>query len=120
MLIWIIYILSEAYVQYRYIKAGNKPFYLILFIIRGMASIFHGILLNVQYGTYQYPILLGFQICSFWIVFDIFLNSLRKESFLYKGKTSGWLDKLPYSIYIPLKVVVLIAAIYFYHLGLQY
>ncbi len=120
MILWLIYILIEAYIQYRSIKAGNKPSYLVLFIIRGMVSIFHGILLDVQYGTYQYPILLGFQICSFWIIFDLFINFLRKEPILYKGNNSGYIDKLSYSIYIPLKIVVLISAIYLYYLGLQF
>ncbi len=120
MLIWLVYILSEAFIQSKSIKAGSKPNYLMLFIIRGMFSIFHGILLNVQYGTYQYPVLVGFQICSFWILFDLILNFLRKKPILYKGDNSGYIDKLSYSIYIPLKIVVLIVAIYLYYLGLQF
>jgi len=121
MIYWLIYILLEAFIQSKYIKVGNKPPYLVLFLIRGMASIIQGgAILNVQYGTWQYPILLGFQVCSFWIVFDLFLNYLRGEKWNYKGANSGKLDKISYPYYYILKGISLILCIIFYIEGLKY
>jgi hypothetical protein len=121
MLYWLIYILLEAFIQYKSIKAGNKPSYLVLFLIRGIFSILQGgLILDVQYNTWQYPVLLGFQACSFWIVFDLVLNLLRKEKWDYKGSNSGYLDKIPSSYYLTLKFLVFIGAIYFYLEGLKF
>lgn len=121
MLYWLIYILLEAFIQSKFIKAGDKPSYLILFIIRGIFSIIHGgLILDVQYGTWEYPILLGFQVCSFWIVFDLFLNFLRKERWNYKGTTSGILDHLEYWEYYTLKIVAFIGIFVFYTKGLEF
>ncbi len=120
MIFWIAYILIEAFIQGKLIEKGYKPSYLVLFLIRAMMSIFQGILLDCQYGTWQYPILLGFQICSFEIIFDFFLNLLRMEKWNYKGKSSGWIDKLSYPWWYTLKGITLIAAIILYILGLQY
>lgn len=120
MIFWLLYILAEAFVQGKSIKDGNKPLYIVLFIIRGIASIIHGITLNVQYGTWQYPILLGFQICSFYTIFDFVLNALRLDPLGYRGKESGWLDKLNDTQWYSLKVICLILSIIFYILGLSY
>lgn len=119
MLFWLIYILLEAFVQGKSIQAGNKPSYIILFVIRAMVSIFHGILLAVQPGA-EYWILLIFQICSFYVLFDPILNLLRIKPWDYQGKESGYLDKLPKKTYYALKSVCLFGAIYFYYIGLNY
>lgn len=119
MILWLIYIILEVIIQYRLIKKGRKPIYIQLFTIRGIFSILHGILLDVENMT-QYGYLLGFQICSFWIIFDLFLNKLRGKSWNYKGKDSGWLDKLEYPKYYTLKIISLIMMVYFYYSGLKY
>lgn len=121
MLYWLIYILLEGYIQGKLIKKGYKPIYLMVFLVRGIFSILQGgLILDVQYDTWQYPILLGFQICSFYIIFDPLLNLFRKEKWDYEGKTSGYLDKLPKIWYYSLKLVCLFGAIFLYIKGLQY
>ena len=120
MLYWLIYILIETFIQGKLIKKGDKPIYLAVFLIRGIFSIIHGAILDIQYNTWQYPILLGFQTCSLWIVFDLFLNLLRMEKWNYKGQQSGWFDKLEYKYYYPLKIVAFLGIFVFYKLGLQY
>jgi len=96
MITWFLYIIAEALIQAHYIKEGNRPNYLQLFIIRGMASIFHGVIVNVQpYPWYDYPLLVLWQASSFWIFFDLILNELRGKPLDYKGENSGWLDSLP-------------------------
>lgn len=119
MLFWLLYILSEALMQYKYIEEGNKPNYGVLFTIRGIFAIIHGAVLNVQNPTEWIP-LLGFQICSFWIIFDLTLNLLRDKNWDYKGKTSGWLDKIPYKYYYILKVFAIFGTVVFYINGLKY
>jgi len=119
MIYWIIYILIEAFIQGKLIKKGDKPVYLVIFLIRGIFSIIHGAILNVQ-NIEQSIILLGFQTCSLWIIFDLFLNLLRMEKWNYKGQQSGYLDKLEYKYYYPLKIVAFLGIFVFYKLGLQY
>jgi len=118
MIFWIVYILAEAFLQYKSISKGNKPNYLQLAIIRGVFSILHGVLIDVQ-DIKEYGILVLWQITSFWLIFDPVLNKLRKKSFFYKGKTSGWLDKLPNPLYFYLKIFALLLMIIAYIAGLN-
>jgi len=116
MILWLLYPIIEAFAQAYFIKLGNKPNYLQLFIIRGFAATMFGALV-VQPEPYLPGILMFiFQVSSFWILFDPILNKLRGKPFTYKGKDSGWLDKLPTSIYWSLKVVALVAAVISYYL----
>ena len=120
MLYWLIYILIESFIQEKLIKKGDKPIYLVVFLIRAIFSVIQGAILNVQYNTWQYPILLVFQTCSLWIIFYLFLNFLRKEKWNYKGQQSGWLDNLEYKYYYPLKIVAFLGIFVFYKIGLEY
>lgn len=120
MIYWLLYVLLEARIQaYLIDKKGWKPIYIQLFLIRGIIALFFGyFILNVS--TYQQlAINTIFQASSFWIFFDIFINYFRHKPFLYKGKNSGWLDKLPYSIYIPGKIIALIVMIVSFIIGLK-
>jgi hypothetical protein len=111
MSIWLLYILLEVVTQWWLITYKKwKPIYINLFLLRGMASIFHALLLELM-GAIELnsmrdylPVLL-FQTTSFWILFDLGLNLLRGKKWYYKGKNSGWLDSLPPSIYYTLKII---------------
>jgi hypothetical protein len=112
MIIWLIIILLEAYRNWHIIEVQKfRPNYLQSFILRGIVAIFHGIYMGVTEPANWYPVLI-FQVSSFWLLFDLTLNVLRGKSIFYKGKNSGWLDKLPLSIYWTLKAIVLISLIY--------
>lgn len=111
---WILYPIMEAIIQSYLIEEKNwKPNYLMLFTIRGMFSIVHGIIMNVEpYPWYDYPVVVLFQCFTFWIVFDVVLNVLRGKEVEYRGKTSGWLDRLiPEFLYWTLKTLALAGAI---------
>jgi len=109
MILWIIYILAEVLIQSYLIDKKNwKPVYFQLFVIRGMAAIVHGIYLDVSPETYL-PVIV-WQVCSFWILFDLGLNIARGKAWYYRGKTSGWLDRIPSGvIYWAGKVIALTA-----------
>lgn len=110
MILWLIYIALEITIQSNLIRKGWKPIYIQLFIIRGMASIVHGIYLGVEPG-WDYPLLVAFQATSFWILFDLGLNIVRGKDLFYQGKTSGWLDKLPWDVYIILKGIAAVVCL---------
>lgn len=96
LLLWIVFIVVEVYRNYTVIvHQGRRPNYLISFVIRGMASIVHGILFDVEDMRDFMPLLL-FQCSSFLIIFNPTLNILRKLDFWYVGRNSGWLDKAFY------------------------
>lgn len=124
---WFIYIFLEAYTQYYLIEKRHwRPNYLQLFIIRGMASILvGGLVVGVgnlsDYAMAQYNIEIWmykqaaawflFASSSFWITFDITLNYLRKRPIDYRGKTSGWLDRMPYRLWVVGKVLAFWVAV---------
>lgn len=91
LILWLIPIGLNVYAD----KDGRKPNYLLMFVLRGIAAILHGVLFNPQDMT-DYWLVLLFQVTSFWIFFEIALNLVRgRELFYYdtKEKDSGWIDK---------------------------
>ena len=116
MIFWLLYPIVEALIQAYQIKQGIRPNYLQLFVIRGFAAIMFGAIVVQPHKEIEGIILLTFQVSSFWILFDPILNKLRGKPFTYKGKDSGWLDKLPTGIYWSLKVVALVVAVISYYL----
>lgn len=110
MILWLVYIASEVTIQAHLIGKGWKPNYIQLFILRGAASIVHGAIIDVEsFGEYFW--LLAFQVTSFWILFDLGLNIVRGKELFYKGKNSGWLDKLPWDVYIILKGIAAVVCL---------
>lgn len=80
MILWAGYILAEILIQSYLIEKKNwKPVYLQLFVIRGIAAIVHGVYLDVSPETY-WPVI-TWQVCSFWILFDLALT--------WRGASSG-------------------------------
>ena len=121
-LTWFIYIFLEAKIQHHLIEYRKwKPNYLQLFIIRGMAGIIHGILIDVgslshvagnlhEFQLWQIKqglTLILFQTTTFWIFFDLTLNYLRNRPIDYRGKFSGWLDRMPYWLWVVGKFLAL-------------
>jgi hypothetical protein len=95
---WFIPIWLNAYLD----RNGAKRDYRIVFIFRGAAAIFHGVLMQVSpsyscdfYWPEYFPILC-FQVTSYWIFFELILNAYRNNPALYfdqKEKDSGWVDR---------------------------
>lgn len=89
---WIVFIVGEAYTHARLIEVEKeRPNYIIVFLIRGMASIVHGVFLDAQNGWHYLDIII-FQCATHWIIFPKLLNELRGKSFWYLGAESGWID----------------------------
>jgi hypothetical protein len=91
LLLWLIPIAVNIYTD----RKGRKPNYLQMFIIRGMAAILHGILFNPHNMLDYLPVFI-FQVTSFWVLFEIGLNIIRKKPLLYydqKELDSGILDR---------------------------
>jgi hypothetical protein len=119
MYLWLLYILIEIGIHYYIIEIKkSRPFYLHFFLQRGIMAILHGVLLDVDSWEEYMPIFL-FQISSFWIFFDLGLNLMRDKKWWYKGKNSGWLDRLPVGIYWVLKSIVFIVFIITFIKNLQ-
>lgn len=121
--VWVAFIVLEMLRNYIIIEEMHtRPNYLVSFILRGMISIFHGVLFDCQ-DILQYGVLLLFQCTSFFVVFGPLLNKARGKEFWYLGEDSGWLDDLfmmiPYAyrfVYFTcLSICVLtLGVIYFY------
>lgn len=119
MLYWIIAIGIEVCRNYYLIeKLKERPNYLTSFGIRCFLGLLAIIL---TFGDQFDPVVTGikdyipyiiFQVTSFWLLFDIFLNLSRDRPIGYKGKNSGWLDKLPTAYYWLFKGIALITMIY--------
>lgn len=113
--LWFLFIAAEVWRNYHIIEKNKVvPNYLQSFILRGMASILHGIAVGVV-NTKEYALLIVFQCCSFWIIFDIALNLSRGKSPIHRGK-KGWIAKIPEDGYWVLKVAALVLGVVTYNL----
>jgi hypothetical protein len=91
LLLWLVPIAANVWAD----SSGRKPNYLVMFVIRGMAAILHGVLfLPENFGEY-FPILV-FQVTSFWLIFEAWLNIVRGKELLYYDTfemDSGHIDR---------------------------
>ena len=124
MIFWLLFILTEVYRNYYIIEIKKEsPWYLLSFIFRAMAFIFHGGMI-MDVGPLDWEIF-TMQIGGFWLLFDPLLNLMRKKNFWYTGANnefnSGWIDKyigprpwLLWGLKIIVLIAVIVAAISFY------
>lgn len=112
--IWILIVVLTTFIHYWMISRNVKPIYLQWFVIRAIAAILHAILADVSNvnltleGMIDYWPLFFFQISSYYLIFDPLLNRLRGLTWIYKGKDSGWMDKLPHKWYIAVKILCIV------------
>lgn len=92
---------------------NDKPIYFLSFIIRGLAAIIHASLIVGIDNWREAGLIIGFQVASFYLSFDIILNAITGDKWNYQGKSSGYLDKLPMWAYLGLKALCLIYLIWF-------
>ena len=118
MIFWIIFIILEIIRNYILIeKKKIRPNYAGSFIWRAFFGLVCYILAHRGYVdpivniVNNIPFII-WQLTSFWIFFDIGLNLSRGKPIGYKGKTSGWLDRLPVAYYWLFKVIALIIMVY--------
>ncbi len=99
LLVW----LAVPYVNARFDVDGHKPNYLQVFIARGMAALVHWCLFVKSPD--QWPILFWlvvFQLCSFWLTFEILLNVWRGRALLHYDFVeldSGYIDRFFAKLY---------------------
>lgn len=115
MIYWLIFISLELWRNYYLIeKQKIKPDYGGSFIFRAFFGMVCLIIANPYFDPAGNPLTIlqalpfaVFQLSSFYLLFDPILNLLRGKKWDYKGKDSGWLDKLPIGFYYALKIVCL-------------
>jgi len=110
---WLIFVGLEI-LRNRWMRLRNqKPNYAQSFVIRGVAAIIHASII-VRVETWPEALrVIGFQVASFYLIFDIVLNALTGDRWNYQGKSSGYLDKLPMWAYLVLKGLCLVYLIWF-------
>ena len=87
MTLWIGYILIDALVNWYWIEKMNTvPNYVLLTIVRGWFFILVGITIPIEPETFLEWVL--FTTCSFWVLFDLTLNLLRRKKWNYIGENS--------------------------------
>jgi hypothetical protein len=114
-MIWIIYILIDAVINWWWIeKKKSVPDYLWLTIIRANFAIaYGGFILDVS-DFESASKWFFFVTCSFWVLFDLTLNLLRSKSPFYIG-TNSFIDRLGNqfpSAYWALKLIAVPVIIY--------
>jgi hypothetical protein len=119
--LWFIYIIGEAFTQGYYFREEEsyKPDYRILWLFRITSSILHAIVLQIKWEFYgwDYPIVVGFQMCTFWILFDPILNKLRGKKLTYRGGSdSSAFDRIAPVPYWIFKSIAFIGIFIFYYL----
>ena len=116
LILWVAYIAGDVYYNYYTIeKKGQRPNYLLMNIVRGMAFILYGAFIwDTQYEWRTFFIFL-YCVTSFWLLFDLSLNIARKKHPFYIGKESGWIDQYGFKnpgMYYVGKVVALVLLIW--------
>lgn len=97
---WITWVILQSHIHFFNIAIRKRrPKYLVWFFIRGGTAAFYSWAF-VNTGIEWYP-LLGFMLCSHYLLFNPTLNKLRHihnpmggYSFWYLGKDSGWFDRV--------------------------
>lgn len=117
MIFWIVFISLELLRNYILIeKRKINPNYLGSFMFRAFFGLVGIPLMYPEFdplgGAFWGAIpAVAFEVSSFYLLFDPILNKLRGKHWLYRGKSSGWLDKLGLPFYITLKVFTFIILI---------
>lgn len=111
--LWILFIAFEIWRNRRMRLKKEKPNYFKSFGIRGMAAIVHGSAVVAVNDWSEALPTIGFQVASFYLVFDFILNAITGDRWNYQGKSSGYLDRLPMWAYVGLKGLCLIYLIWF-------
>lgn len=93
-MLWILYIILEAFAQYFFlIKRGITPVYWPIRIARaGLAVLYGAFILDTQEDTIWRWF--GQVILPFAFVFNFTLNRLRKKGLFYVGENSGFIEPL--------------------------
>jgi hypothetical protein len=92
-LFWFVVITGFVLYDYVKIKKGERPFYLVNFLLRGIAFVLYGAFVwDTQYELRTLNLFL-FCVASFWVYFDILLGSLLHGNPFYIGPNSGWIDR---------------------------
>lgn len=124
-IIWLAFIVVHAFYDKRnFGKKKESPVYIASFLVRGGIAIVHAALFDILEirpmpdTMYWKPLviwwapILIWQVSSFYLFFDPFLNYIRHLKVSYRGKTSGWLDKMNDTEYLILKAFCLIALVW--------
>lgn len=92
--IWWLFIIVEAYRNHYIIVIDKeRPNYLVSFILRGIAAILTGIILDPQLKSWEGVVIIIYLVSTFWVLFNPLLNKLRKLDFWYLGMNSGPIDR---------------------------
>lgn len=116
LLLWFAYIAADIAINYYIIeKRKERPNYLLLNIIRGGAFIVYGAFIwNTQANWYTFYLFV-FCVTSFWLMFDLVLNTIRGKHPLYIGPESGWIDRFGVkynAIYYAGKILAVVALLW--------
>lgn len=113
------------YIDCRVTRNGDKPNYLLYFILRGGAYILWGILvvhepLDNRDNIREIVVTLGYAICSFWVEYELIRNWWSKRALLYYDiieKDSGIIDRFfawaGREAHLVAKLIALVLAIQF-------
>lgn len=116
-ILWLSFIPFEVFRNYRWIEIKKKrPAYFNFAVVRITAGLACLVIMYPHFdplgnwwsvlGAVPYVI---FEISSFYLVFDSWLNIKRGKKWFYKGEDSGILDDMPYWAYYIMKILCLIA-----------
>lgn len=116
--LWLLVIIFFVWLDYyEIVKKHDRPNYLLENIIKGGLFILYGAFIWNTQNDYRTFAIFIYAATSYWILFDILLNSFRHLSPFYIGRKSGWVDrfayisKTTYVIYWIMKVIAVILCI---------
>jgi hypothetical protein len=96
LLLWVLVIAAFVMAGTYQIRKGNRPFYLLENIFKGIAFILYGVYVwDTQYETFTL-ILIIWCASTWWVLFDSAMGVILHGNPFYVGKNSGWIDRFHY------------------------
>lgn len=96
LLFWIAIIAAFVVIDTYQIRKGNRPFYLLENILKGVAFICYGSLIwHTQYEMFTVVLAL-WCVTTYWLLFDISMGVILHTDPFYVGRNSGWIDRFHY------------------------
>jgi len=95
--LWFLVIVAFVALDYfEIVKKKSRPNYLLENILKGVCFIIYGAFIWNTQNNYRTVAIFIFCVTSYWILFDLILNSVRHLNPFYIGRNSGYIDRFAY------------------------
>src|SRR5690349_8339259 len=93
LILWVLVIAAFVMADTIQIRKGNRPFYLVENILKGIAFILYGAFIWDTQADRFTLVLALWCAATWWVLFDAAIGLILHGNAFYVGKSSGWIDR---------------------------